>query len=994
VVRTGRRGCVALAAALWLLAACADHDAIPDAPGPFDRGLFPWSLTPKGDGTPLTAQPGGTWAFDFDLEVDLRQHVPEMGRFRRILLAVYGELRHDARGDYRSSSSDLVLSTRFTTSGVPIAASNMWPSLRLVHGRNGSPFEGLASFELPADGDIAAVHELAGRLEVAVPADIPHGWWHPRAVLLVEVEGVALPVYLAMFYLERQAPPPRGFPLVEIGAPAPPRLPFLAFQDPRLWGRAGTLPRELAGKVGVIAHATFPTELVLPPGRYPVGPTLPTLSPINAVPEIYATEISLPSVMDPEQIARIEVTSCGATGPDGPVECLRGPQFRPDDSAESAFWEGEAYGLDMAQTGTYDVALEGVVTDRFGRRFTGGGTYRVHSALPLTFSTSCKPGTSFLVGGSYSAKVNVNPPVRAAVEVVVWYWPQSDPARKREWRARGDCNRLGHFVPDQPPLVFDEPGEYRSEVRATFRDPMGRLWMGIQGSAGVVAPEEPDIRLRPAGADPARGERLHAGRSVLVLNRVPVKGGRLPEPPLDPSDTLFVNVQPDAITLENRFSVDVRDPQLARRLREASAVRSAVLPRSYQHPDRPWTYLQDVLLSVTATTPRSGLTWQPADPARLTDVPIGPAARGPLDPLSFPGDEAIEAWVTFGSVRPGLSALVGVAQRAAWGSGWQLSPNAFGFQVNAGRNGDRAGDIYRIQAGVVIKDHERSVNHYDLYAASVVIQDGSLAASAVLPPGARPLTSAGGVDQYVFLAADGFGFLEQGEHLDFGGMVFPNVRADVTWSVTPPSGERRVASGRADRRGIVVGRPSLPVDELGLWRVQAQVRHGDLVGGIPGSPDGFYWACVIPRDGRERLHTGLPPVSRIRPWETARVPLTWDEGLRDVTIHFATVTPGLVIEHGSVQPAGPAWTYSFTPLEAVIRAPNFDFRQFANGELALADLAVMMFCLEARDGDRRVADAASVILRGDALLDPRVLETAPVRPPSAPGPPASAVAPR
>jgi hypothetical protein len=114
-------------------------------------------------------------------------------------------------------------------------------------------------------------------------------------------------------------------------------------------------------------------------------------------------------------------------------------------------------------------------------------------------------------------------------------------------------------------------------------------------------------------------------------------------------------------------------------------------------------------------------------------------------------------------------------------------------------------------------------------------------------------------------------------------------------------------------------------------------------------------------------------VTRIDAEGTARIPLAWPDGLRDVTIRFATVMPGLVIEQGTVRPKGAAWEYGFTPTEAVIRAPNFDFRMFSTGQTMLADTAVIRFCLEGMDGDRKVVDALSVVLRGDVLLNERDL---------------------
>lgn len=976
----------ALAILFVVAGACTTSSGGSDAGSglPSSGGIFPWRVTLADSPPPLVAEPGGTWSLSFDLEVDLRPHIPSMGRFERILAVVYGELRYDDHGRYHANESDGVLSSRFTTTGIPIASRDLWPSLRLVHGKEGSPFEGLVAFELPPGEQLAGVHHLRGRFEVALPQDIPRGWWHPRLTLLVKVEGVEAPVFLDMFYKERQEPAPKGFPLVQVGRSEPPRMPWTAFPDPRIWGRAGSLPEELDGDVGLLPIAGFPTELILPPGRYPIGPGLPTLSPQTSLPEIYNYDSILPRYQDPELVASVEISSCSIEDPDGrQSQCLTGQGFpRPDVPVEVS-WKGETPGADLSRTGTYRLRLVGAVTDRFGRKFEGGGTYVVHSALPLTFSTSCKPGTSFLVGNAYPPKVNVNPAVPATVEVRVEFYPQSDPARKRVWQARGVANRFGHYVARRPPFVFDEPGEYLSLVRATYRDRQGRSWMGLQSSTGVVAPEQSDVRLRPAGrvaegvllTGGARGtryaDRLHPGPGLLVQSGSVVNAVRTPGLPHDPSDTLFVSVQANSLDVDLQFSVDVLDPDLAGRLLDAGTLDAAVLPRKYQRAGSPWTYLQDVWLRGTSS--QHGLVWTRSIPGRRTDLPIRSVARGPLDSFAFPSDNSVDAWVSFGAVRPGFPALTGATQRSGGARSWALRPNSFGAHINSSKNGDLPGDIYRVQAGLVLKDYETGRNHYDLYGASVVVTGGSLASSAVLPPGERPLVSGGGVDQYVFLATDTHDALEVGERLGFGGMVFPNVPAEVTWTVETPSGEGVVVRGKADRRGIVRGSRVIPVEGPGVYEVRAQVRYQDLEGGIPGAPDGSYWVCAVPPDGPTLLQTDLPPFRRVGAAETVRIPLRWPSHLRDVKVRYGVIMPGRVIEQGEASVAGAAWSYGFTPAEAVIRAPNFDVRFYANGRWELADTVVFQFCLEGKDGQREVADSLRLVLRGDMLMNPRGL---------------------
>jgi len=701
------------------------------------------------------------------------------------------------------------------------------------------------------------------------------------------------------------------------------------------------------------------------------------VNPAGSLPVLFGPDTHVPNTTDPALFREIEVTGT-VDGPGGRQD-LGTWRAELEEFGPRPRWR-ERPRADLTRPGAYEVRLSGHATDRFGRRFEGGGTYRVHAARPLSFSTSCKPGTSFLTGGVYPAKVNVNPPVPADVQVTVDYYPQSDPARRRTWASRGRANRFGHFTSPDAPLRFDEPGEYVSEVRATYTDRQGMLWMGVQKSTGVVAPAEPDpaVRLRPSSRR-VDGGRYHAwlngppryedqviAESLFLQNQPPFKGIKAPGVPLDPSDTLFLTVSiSDNFAIEPRYSVDVADPRLARRLRDEATWASYVPPRAHQRRGYPWVYVEDVV--VVGTSPH-GTGWTDSPPDRRTDLPITPVPRGPRHPVAFPDDNLVDAWVVFGAVRPGIPVLTGLTQRSGKELSWTLNPNPFGNLINAGYNGDLPGDIYLVQAGVMLRDRETGAVHYDVHSTSVAFVEGSRPAQSVLPPGARPLVSESGRDHYLFLATDTHDALERGEDVAGGGIVFPNVPADVTWIVTKPSGERVEQRARADRRGSARAQPPVPVDEPGVYQVQTTVRWGDLVGGIPGTSHGEYWICGVAPDAPPVLTADLPPVSVIEPDGTARVPLRWPAGLTDVRLWFGTIMPGAVLEQGVVSPPDGAWTYELTPAELVKRFPNFDVRQFATGVPELADTAVIQLCLEARDGDRRVVDGLRLALRANRLF--------------------------
>ena len=952
------------------------------------KTVFPWVAAVEHERSQLTAEPGETWSVDFALDVDLSAYVPEMGEFEQIILAVFAERRYDEEGTYRAGTFDFALSSTFTTTGVPIEIRDQWPSLRLVHKKNGSPFEGVTSFELADGGDLARVHRFEGRVEVAVPPDIAPGYWEPRLAALVKVQGVDTPIFLATFYEEFKKAPFPGLPLVAIGRPATPQMPWTAFSQTRDLGRVGTLPEELQGKVALRSRTRYPAELLVRPGVHRLAPGFPELFPRSGVPSVGGSIEAHPKHVKSYYSLQQGTVSCTVEGPSGTVDlgsrAFAGAAY--SDVGEGfdgggLALEGGPFMVDMTETGAYRVHMKGHILDTSGRRFEGGGTYLVHSAMPLSFSTSVKPGMSFLTGNAYPAKVNVNPPVPAEIEVTVEYYPQSDPARKQVWKATGRANGFGHFTPrGQPPIVFDEPGEYSSVVRGTYRDRMGRLWMKAHRSSGVVAGHDPMITLhgmqrnrdglrateRPPGEEMRYDERLHHSITMMLLGANGLADPLDPALPYYPEDTLFIQTRSlYSLDIEMSFSMTIPDERLARLLLHANTIPARAMPRKHQKPG-PWTYLENVLLRGFAS---GTWDWSPTSPDLRFEIPVSSASRGELDPINFPEESAVDAYVYVSAMRPGFLPFATVLQKDGYATFWCMNPNAFGGQINAGVSGDRPGDIYRVQAGLVLKDHETGAVHHDSYGAALSIVGGPRFSSSVSALGERPLLEEGGRQHYIFLATDTHDALELGEPLGFGGMVFPNVPAEVTWTVTRPSGEQVVVRGQADSRGAVRGTPLLMADEPGLYRVQTRVRYDDHEGGIPGTNDGNYWVAAVPRDGRRFLETELPGYQPIDPLKEVHIPLRWPEGLRNVKIDYGIIMPGRVIEEGTARPTGNSWRHTFSPMETVIRVPNYEFRDLNWGHVELADTVVFQYVLEAENDTGKVHDAIRVVLRGDKLMN-------------------------
>ena len=976
---------------ICLTAGCADGER-PLEPGTFrfssDLQPFTWSVTAREVSPGLDVMPGQEWSFAYELRADLRRHSERYGAFTHLILAAQGFPEHDARGFYQSGASTLAVSSNATATGVPVERFNGWPKLRLLHGRDGSPMEGVAELPLPAGG-VAARHDFSGRLKVKLPPTAPRGHYRVRVMVFARVKGVANPVLLENYGDNSNTQDEQIFPLVAVGKPAAPRLPWVILTSlgqagddgdgPTVYrGQPGTLPREEQGEVMLCGRSGFVTELIIPPGAYPVRPRFPTIFPYAAMPPVEGGLEVFPAQVNHHLRLDRGAVSCSLKGPGQGKPIDMGRRRMTGAGFAGPELERGGFHLDLRQTGRYQIMLRGHIEDTQGRKLVGGGTYDVNVALPLTFSTSCKPGASFLVGSRYPPKVNVIPPFPAEVEIVVEFLPGSNPARKRRWVGKGKANRFGHYVTgDKPPMALDEPGEYRSRVTARYRDGAGRLWMGQQVSVGVVAPREPGAleihgtRSFPydykVGKPYYGGVKRFAGRKPLTRGFMPFRPSPLPDifAQYDPRDTLFISSSGfDESMVEPHITAAVKDKDLSARLLAANRMASVAPPPLLQPRRDSWLYLRDVT-QVSADS----AAWIPADAAHADELPLRSVGRGALHPFAFPAERAVEAYIYLGVIRPGFPVLTTAFQSEALGLYWLASPNPFGYHVNASPNGDLAGDVYRIMAGAVVRDLKTGKNYYDAYSAPIAVTPPEGAANGILPPGRRPIVRTRDRAHKIFLATDTHDALEVGEDMRFGGLVFPAIRAHVSWTVTKPSGEVVVFKSQASRLGGVHAGP-LPTTEPGIYRIKTLVTHGELRGDVVGTRDGSWWHAVLPAQDLPLLKTPLAGRTTVEPRQTVKLPISWPASLRKVKLSYGVLMPGQVLDQGEASPAGQTWEYRFSPVQRAVQFPNIDVRNFGTGEWDLADTIVFQFFLQAEDGQGvKVYDALRIVLRGETLYN-------------------------
>ncbi|MCO4773995.1 MAG: hypothetical protein KDA24_28440 [Deltaproteobacteria bacterium] len=964
---------------------------------------FPWQVRLPNPGSRLVAQPGGQWQLPYRARVDLSAWTEDFSEFEEVIIAVLGEWRHDEEGHYRQGAQAFAMSANLTTTGIPIERFDGWPRLQALHGKEGSPFEGIAVHPV-SPTTTAAEHVLDGTITVNLPSDTPEGWYEPRMHVLVRVKGVADPVHLAEYSFEWNDWAPGVMPLVKVGSPAPIKLPWSILTEYAVAGRAGGLPTELEGRMGLIGRSGFPTKLILRPGTYDLTPSMPTLFPRDHLARVDGGDDVQTERFDHYYVVEQGRVQARVKGPGEPAardlgargfaRMYGGPDDEDMGPAPRPRLQGGPYSLDLTKTGAYEVVLSGSIGEMFGRPVSGGGTYEVFSAHPLTFSTSVKPGTSFLVGDGYPAKVNVNPPFPATVEVIVDWYPNSDPERKQRWQAEGPANMLGHFVPyDTPPLRFEEPGEYVSYVTTSYVDARGELWLGTQTSAGVVAPAEqgaislhgtrsfPWIDYSFEGAEERFNDRRQVKNSFLPQTNLLLQD---PFVPFRPEDTLFMPVNfSEENTIQPKFSWAANDEQMAKDYTAAYSKRSALPIPWSQPPGSRINYLSDVTDLST-----EGFAYFPTSSGVTDELPVASVGGNGWNPFGFPQKRAVTAYAYVGVVRPGFPVMTSVFDYSAKGFYWTASPNTFGGHWNRGLNGDMDGDVYRITGGMVLKDHITGENHYDAYASTVVFKEfaDQPGSASILEPGARPLRSANGRDHELFIATDTHDVLEVGELMGLGGVVMPIVPAKVAWTVTKPSGAQLMVYGTANRLGVVRGSPAPLVDEPGIWKVEPVIEYQGMKSDLPGLVDGSFWHVAVDSSSPTFLESNVPARTRVASAEGFDMELTWPEDIENPRLSFGVIMPGQVLDQGVLELDTNTWTYDFDPIQWAAQTTNFDARELASGRWTLAETMVFQFFVEGTRNGEPVYDGLRLFLRRDMLYNMRALMAAPPKRPVRPLP--------
>jgi uncharacterized protein (TIGR03437 family) len=770
--------------------------------------------------------------------------------------------------------------------------------------------------------------EASVELSFRVPADLPAGFFRP--LVAFDFENVPFETSPTVVVVNTGTRDPFGvealLPIIRVGEPAVPRLPWMLLVDNPSNGTRGVQALEDRTRFALASRILTQSETFVVPRTDPASgqPFVYRLEPFAPTVDVAVNHGPPSTPLIPFRFPSGRLT-VRLQKPDGSVTVIGPAPFAQPrmksllGSAGQDLVGGnpsitETYQLStldprfevqFSQDGLHVITLEGSIEDIWGNTWSGGGTYEVYVGRQLSLDTAVLPGTPFEVGASFNPGLTLTPPVPAQVEVRFQLAPNSEPSRMVERVVRGQANRFGYFQPSGAGIVLDQPGEYRVDVTASYRDQQGRIWVGARTWGGVVAARNPAIIAHGRrGID----DQPSTGRPQWYFR---TQTGR----PIGNGHVQFAFHSGDVMWLEKSDSV---------------------IPR---------ITFQDPLGSVTnVMRTRRGYS---AEDAVVGEAPLFSSRPDGLELELDPAKIDLRAYSYASVQRPLVRVREVIADGDLHDPYWRFSA-LYGGQIGSGLSGDLPNDIKFQYGAAVVRGPAIGQPHYAIYGSLFVLvpdqEPGG--GTRVFPPfqgngggpSGGPIMRLKGQDIDLFIHLTGIrpgSVLEVGDNFSIAGAVGSTLPALVSTKVTTPSGSARQFSGRANRVGYYY-RPQddFAATEPGIYTVDVRVTFdgqtsaGQVTAPFPtgdvlGSASGRFFVYVVPRDS-PLLTVNLPETMTVAPPGrldlTARAPT----GQNITSGHVTTLMPGFLLQTNQLTSSAGALSYRYDPATLARDFPNLD----------------------------------------------------------------------
>lgn len=928
----------------WLSLMAGAIVRVPEPPSsgagvPFGRaGLFNASALPawtfQGTVSTPAVAPGGALRIDGTLRI-ASTALQQAGTMR-----VSAKVQLDRVSGPDGSGSlaqNIFASTLLTPTGLPIE--------RQRNGRAGDGLDQTVQADLVKSGSDRA--EASIHFALTLPGDVPAGYYVPVVSFVFEGVPEESPPsrFIIMGKNVRRDLRTAYLPAVRIGSPAPPRIPSMLLVDTLSDGMRGVRAIEDRSRFGLAPRIRMNETLIVPrldgsgqPLTYRLEPFLPTVSlfldggldlpliPFRFPSGRLTVRIQAPdgtvTAIGPAPFMQPRLKSNGLLGTPLSRSDVFGNQFAKVSTVITECYQlstlDPRFEVKFTQDGRHVIVLDGAIEDVWGNTWTIQGTYEVDVARLLSVDSAVVPGTPFEVGDVFSPAVTVTPPVPADIEVRVRLAPNSDPDRMIERVVRGRANRFGYFGPDGSAIVFDEPGEYRVDIVASFTDAQGSPWMGTRTWGSVVAPRDTPIVAhgRRAMVNSTSLGSQWFFRSQTASPTLP--SDTHPNPPFHSGDVFWAQKSDSAFAL-----FTFQDPgNLVKNL------------------------LQTRFLDSRPTLRDPGGF---GDRVSLGELPLFSTRADRTEPHIDPSRVDLWGYSYRFVERPMIAVREVIGEDSVQLAYWHFD-DYYGGQTGNGDNSDRPNDFKFEYGGVVLRGAALPRPLYGIYGSLFVLvpDDDPRGGTRIFPPfqgngggpSGGPLFSLKGqdIDAFIHLMAVRPGtVLEVGDTFSIAGAVAPTLPGLVSSTLTLPSGRKIPMSGRANKVGYYY-RPQddFIVSEPGIYTVEVSVTFdgqtsaGQLTapfpkGDVPGSTSGRFFVYVVPR-GSAPLNVGLPENSILpEPVQldvTARPPL----GMTLRSGHVTAMMPGFLLQTSDIANTAGSLVYRYDPATLARSFPNLDLK--------------------------------------------------------------------
>ncbi len=728
-------------------------------------------------------------------------------------------------------------------------------------------------------------------------------------------------------------------PVIKIGTPASPKMIWTLFNTHYSNGTQGIIANEDKIYFQFSSRHILASRFIIPPSEnttYVLEPDFPTMFAKAMI------ELELGSNWDFQTPIPLNYTtgelSVSVKTPNGNIDNLGKASFVAQ-MKTGATTKNKNFRYAFKQYGKYIVTMRGYIEDVWGNRYQGGGDYELWVAHRLTFATSVKPGTPFEVGNSYSPAVIIHPPCPAVVTVDVKLFRNSSKKDVKHVVVQGIANRFGYFYPRTRynKIIFDAPGEYLSEVTASYTDPQKRLWLGSQRSGSVVAPKDSPLIVH--GASPFEHN----------MGYIEKRGNS---------------------HFEGRFTDDRNTPNYK------DYTSCTLYPFPYYSGDV--LFVANTLYGDNGFVPR--VVMQSSSPSVLKTTkatPLFSTTTNQYQPQGYPEFLATQSYAYMSAIRAGFVARFMIAEDTGsiWDAYWQSGANFAGCQINNNYNGDLPQDVYGFLSGVVYRDLRRNKNLYGIYSSmAVVIPKGSYA-NRISAPLSEPLLEVNGRKHFIFDAGSPLPGLvmETGDILRAGAMIFPPIgRVECFRKIICPSGKEYLFKGISNKIGLakLVAKEGadIPATEPGVYIVETACSYNDIRGDALGSGDGKYYLYVVdPKDSKAYFQLNLPPWFTVSHDKILEINGTIDESVAKGKLYYTIIMPGIIMDEGILDIKNNAFQYKFAPYDVAVQFPNYDIVDAkVPTQENMADTVIFTFFLSGADKSGKALHSVKrFILRGN-----------------------------